>query len=301
MGKDWYRPQRSIERTNVRKSMHGEKMNVREGTGIRSLRSMRLDGLSSTKDLYQLNLYLGEMRNAIYNWQINGDRIVTNTVSSAQIARQSVAGSCLDDPFEFTGTLWVRGSISADRYISAASGFYTDGDYYGVNLSATGNVSADNIIATGWISGAGNVSAASGVFVDGVRAAYLSSLGVIRSINYIQGARFEDVGNTAFYLDPANTTLSLITNGPLSSNSDVSAASGVFVSGLNAGYISSTNGVETAASGEFHSGINTSYMSCTGVTEALSVWPQNGWTGSFTVNGGANTCYVSSGIITGVV
>lgn len=339
-GKGWYIPKIIDQGKTLRAGTR------KPGKGVRSLKVMDLVGLSSMRDVAQLNGYLWDIRNAIINWQVDGDHILPDSISSSQIARKSIAASCLADDLVFDQNLTITGYLSTGSEVYAGSGVYTEGD-----VSAAGNVSGDDIVAVGNLTATdviaekviasvvvsaystadlsvdnnaritgdltadavsannGFETAASGEFHSGINTAFLSSINDVIGNGGSLSSTWTTVNSNSAGWSSAGAPGIVVEAGSAywdSTHQSVSANSAYWmgISSLSGDLqvtSLSTDGDITAASGEFHEGINTSYLSCTGNISAASGEFGHGYTGSFTVNGGVNTAYISSGIIVAVV
>lgn len=233
---------------------------------------MQLATLSSARDVAQLNNYLWDIRNAIVNWQVNGDHVIADTLSGTQIAPKSVAGSCLAETLRLDGDLIIPGFISAGEAVSAASGFYTEG-----NISAAGDVTAEDL----W---------AERVIASTVISAYSTANLSVDNDAWIAGDLITDTlsatGNLTADTISADTGFDsdgyLVAGGTISATGNLTADAISATGNLTADNISATNTLQVS-----------------GIVHATSGWFANGWTGWF--DDGTNfRTFVSAGIITGV-
>lgn len=163
-GKSWWKPKTEVYKGATDR---GRKKDREDRIGQRGMSEMRIRSLSTSQDIAELNRYLWDIRRSIINFQVDGDKLLDDSISSTQIASGSVAGSCLAGPLVFGD------SISAAKYVSAGSGFITTGvmsaathGYIGSSFNVSGDIEVGSGAGTGrlilhddlWCSGAVGVT-----------------------------------------------------------------------------------------------------------------------------------------------
>jgi len=237
-GKSWWKPKGEIYKGP---SDRGRKKFREDRSGQRGMSEMRIRSLSTPEDVDALNRYLWDIRRSIVNWQVDGDKILENSISSAQVASGSVAGSCLAGPLIFDD------SLSASKYVCAGSGFITNAfvsaathGYIGSALNVSGDITAGSAAGTGnlilgndaWISGAMGVTQTISTAGD-----LLGSTAVLQGTLYCSGSSFltgiaseDDIAPLRGNISGTGTLKmgAATISGALSSFSDVTGEAGTF-------------------------------------------------------------------------